>query len=171
MLHSLCVTNHESTLKLVVQKYKFLSKAIKICKVKTSPASTRGVLLRCLNALRLHSQTLSPTSFLRHYLDSHDGWKDFQKELKAMTIEQQKPGGGIAVPNGVLQGAATATPQATIDVDLGSAFAAELGFPPKCQIYDETKDVHNGKEEKNESNFSATTTKKKKKKRKGKKKH
>mmetsp|Transcript_16860 Transcript_16860/g.24749 ORF Transcript_16860/g.24749 Transcript_16860/m.24749 type:complete len:707 (+) Transcript_16860:188-2308(+) len=171
MLHSLCVTNHESTLKLVVQKYKFLSKAIKICKVKTSPASTRGVLLRCLNALRLHSQTLSPNSFLRHYLDSHDGWKDFQTELKAMTIEQQKPGGGIAVPNGVLQGAATATPQATIDVDLGSAFAAELGFPPKCQIYDETKDVNNGKKEKNESNLPAATTKKKKKKRKGKKKH
>jgi hypothetical protein len=82
LIHGLCATNHEKTLKLVVQKCKFLSKAIKICSAKSEPSSARGVLLRCLNALRLHSQSISTHSFLRHYLESHDGWKNFQDELK-----------------------------------------------------------------------------------------
>ena len=82
LIHALCATNHENTLKLIVQKCKFLSRAIKTCSEKAAPSSTRGVLLRCLNALRLHSQSVSPHSFLRHYLESHDGWKAFQDELK-----------------------------------------------------------------------------------------
>ena len=82
LMHALCATNHEKTLKLVVQKCKFLSRAIKTCSAKVAPSSTRGVLLRCLNALRLHSQSISSHSFLRHYLESHDGWKDFQDELR-----------------------------------------------------------------------------------------
>lgn len=81
LIHALCATNHDKTLKLVVQKCKFLSRAIKACSTKAAPTSTRGILLRCLNALRLHSQSISSHSFLRHYLESHDGWKDFQDEL------------------------------------------------------------------------------------------
>jgi hypothetical protein len=80
MIHALCMTNHEKTLKIVVQKCKFLSKAIKECKKPSG--SNRGVLLRCLNALRLHSLSVGPHSFLRHYLDSHDGWKAFEGDLK-----------------------------------------------------------------------------------------
>ena len=88
LLHALCRTNHEPTLKLVVQRCKFLSRAIRACRGGVldngtlTAASNRGVLLRCLNALRLHSQSLSQHSFLRHYLESHDGWKDFQDDLK-----------------------------------------------------------------------------------------
>ena len=86
LLHALCRTNHEPTLKLVVQRCKFLSRAIRAFRggVVDSGAATsnRGVLLRCLNALRLHSQSLSQHSFLRHYLESHDGWKVFQDDLK-----------------------------------------------------------------------------------------
>ncbi len=81
MLHALCMTNHEKTLKLVIQKCKFLSRAIKECKNQSS-CSNRGVLLRCLNAMRLHSQSIGPNSFLKHYLDSHDGWKTFEDELR-----------------------------------------------------------------------------------------
>lgn len=81
ILHAICMTNHEKTLKIVVQKCKFLSKAIKECKNKTS-GSNRGVLLKCLNALRLHSQSIGPHCFLRHYFDSHDGWKAFETDLK-----------------------------------------------------------------------------------------
>ena len=80
MLHGICMTNHEKTLKIVVQKCKFLSRAIKECK-KQSSGSTRGVLIKCLNALRLHSMSIPPHSFLRHYLDSHDGWKEFEDQL------------------------------------------------------------------------------------------
>ena len=81
ILHAICMTNHEKTLKIVVQKCKFLSKAIKECKNKIS-RSNRGVLLKCLNALRLHSQSIGPYCFLRHYFDSHDGWKAFETDLK-----------------------------------------------------------------------------------------
>ena len=81
MLHALCMTNHERSLKLIVQKCKFLSRAIKDYKTKSS-GSTRGVLLKSLNALRLHSQSIGPNSFLRHYLDSHDGWRAFENDLK-----------------------------------------------------------------------------------------
>ncbi len=81
ILHAICMANHEKTLKIVVQKCKFLSKAIKECKNKSS-GSNRGVLLKCLNALRLHSQSIGPHCFLRHYFDSHDGWKAFESDLK-----------------------------------------------------------------------------------------
>ena len=81
LLHALCMTNHEASLKMVVQKSKFVSRAISTCK-DSNCTSLYGVLLRCLNALRLHSQSLSPRSFLRNYLDSHDGWKDFQTDLR-----------------------------------------------------------------------------------------
>ncbi len=170
MLHSLCATNHEPTLKLVVQKNKFLSRAIKVCKVKTSPASTRGVLLRCLNALRLHSLSLPSTSFLRHYLHSHDGWKAFEDELKRMTLEQQQVGGGIAVPK-VVEGesATVVTLQSDINIDLGSSFATSLGFPPSIQPYIESEESTIATQANTAS--SASPTKKKKKKKKGKKKH
>ena len=81
LLHALCMTNHEASLKMVVQKSKFVSRAISTCK-DSNCTSLYGVLLRCLNALRLHSQSLSPRSFLRNYLESHDGWKDFQTDLR-----------------------------------------------------------------------------------------
>ena len=139
LIHALCATNHEQTLKLVVQKCKFLSRAIKTCSAKVAPCSTRGVLLRCLNALRLYSQSISPHSFLRHYLESHDGWKDFQVELTRMTLEQQQRGGGIAVP--ITQGEqGVMTAQSDINIDLGSAFAAELGFDADVEIYVESAD-------------------------------
>lgn len=139
LIHALCMTNHEPTLKLVVQKCKFLSRAIKTCSAKVAPCSTRGVLLRCLNALRLHSQSISPHSFLRHYLESHDGWKGFQEELTRMTLEQQQRGGGIPVP--AAQGEeGVVTAQSDIDIDLGSAFAVELGFASDVEMYVESAD-------------------------------
>ena len=139
LIHALCMTNHEPTLKLLVQKCKFLSRAIKSCSAKVAPCSTRGVLLRCLNALRLHSQSISPHSFLRHYLESHDGWKGFQEELTRMTLEQQQRGGGIPVP--AAQGEeGVVMAQSDIDIDLGSAFAMELGFASDVEMYVESAD-------------------------------
>lgn len=172
LIHALCMTNHEPTLKLVVQKCKFLSRAIKTCSAKVAPCSTRGVLLRCLNALRLHSQSISPHSFLRHYLESHDGWKGFHEELTRMTSEQQQRGGGIPVPaaqgeEGIL------TAQSDIDIDLGSAFAVELGFASDVEMYVESADdsvSEDASSHANSANGSPSKKKKKKtKKKKGKK--
>ena len=149
LLHSLCMTNHEDGLKVLVQKTKFVGRAIKAIK-NDATVSNKGVLLRCLNALRLHSQSLSTHSFLRHYLDSHDGWKSYHETLRSTTIEQQRLGGGIPMPpaNGFMPGmgmaglvdAINSNPllasdgegnskeNEDIDIDLGSAYANDLGF-------------------------------------------
>ena len=153
LLHSLCMTNHEDGLKVLVQKTKFVGRAIKAIK-NDATVSNKGVLLRCLNALRLHSQSLSSHSFLRHYLDSHDGWKSYQETLRSTTIEQHRLGGGIPMPtfNGPPPGmgmgmaglvdAINSNPLLAseddadnsgkenddIDIDLGSAYANDLGF-------------------------------------------
>jgi len=149
LLHSLCMTNHEDGLKVLVQKTKLIGRAIKAIESDAAVSSTKGILLRCLNALRLHSQSLSAHSFLRHYLDSHDGWKSYQVTLRKTTMEQQRLGGGIPLPTATggpmagmgmagLVDAINSNPLLAsddetngggiIDVDLGSAFANDLGF-------------------------------------------
>ena len=98
LFRTLCVTNHERALKVVVQRSKFVARAIRGI-LGDATLSSRGVLLRCLNALRLLSQSLPPSSFVRHYLDSHDGWKGFLDQLRSTTVEQQREGGGIPLPH------------------------------------------------------------------------
>jgi hypothetical protein len=71
--------NHEATLKVVIQKSKLVSLMIKA--YTKGPKSHHGFILRLLNAIRLRSHSLSPKSFLRHFLDSHDGWKDFLPQI------------------------------------------------------------------------------------------
>jgi hypothetical protein len=155
LIHSLCITNHEPTLKVVVQKCKFLSRAIKICCTLDKPCSTRGILLRCLNALRLHSESISPHSFLRHYLESHDGWKGTQDEINRMTIEQEQRGGGISVPT-VTGDKSVITSKSDIDIGLGSEFAISLGFPHYIQPYN--LNVNDGTKKKTKKKKSKNKT-------------
>lgn len=167
LLHSLCMTNHEGALKIVVQKTKFVGRAIKAIK-NDSTASNKGVLLRCLNAMRLLSQSLSSHSFLRHYLDSHDGWKAFQDTLRKTTMEQQRPGGGIPMPlagptpgmptsgiSGLVE-AINSNPlvaaeggekeEGEIDIDLGSAYSADIGFDAISPYTGDEEDAAAGNE-------------------------
>lgn len=160
LIHSLCITNHEATLKLLVQKCKFLSRAIKVCS-DPSPCSTKGILLSSLNALRLHSQSISSHSFLRHYMDSHDGWKSYREELVKVTMDQQQKGGGIAVPNGTGKESITFKVE-SINIDLGSQYATEMGFGG-IDVYDDLNDEVL-EDDIVESNGSPSNKKKKKKK-------
>lgn len=80
MFQVICLEQHEATLRLVLQKAKFVSRAVRTCK---TGGPLRGVLLTCLNCLRLRSQSLPPRAFLRQFLESHDAWKDFQGDLEA----------------------------------------------------------------------------------------
>jgi len=192
LLHSLCMTNHEGALKIVVQKTKFVGRAIKA--IKNDPtASNKGVLLRCLNALRLLSQSLSSHSFLRHYLDSHDGWKAFQDTLRKITMEQQRPGGGIPMPQagptpGMLNSGVSGLVEAInsnpliagegggekeegeIDIDLGSEYAADIGFGALSPFTGDEEDAPAGNEitssGKEEGGGSSAKKKKKSKKKK-----
>ena len=78
LFQAVCIEHHEPTLRLVLQKAKFVSKAIKVCKEK---GALHGLLLKCLNTLRLRLQSLPKSAFLRQFLDSHDAWKGFQENL------------------------------------------------------------------------------------------
>jgi len=89
MLRAVVLMNHEPTLRIILQKSKFLSKAIK--SVTNRQELCSSVLLDCLNLLRLRALSLSPSAFLPQYLNSHDGWKEYVEQLIQMTIIQQTP--------------------------------------------------------------------------------
>lgn len=74
MLRSIVLKHHEPTLRIILQKSKFLTKATK--SVTNSEEQCSSVLLDCLNLLRLRAKSLPPSAFLPQYLNSHDGWKE-----------------------------------------------------------------------------------------------
>lgn len=72
MLQSVVLEHHEASLRLILQKSKFLSRAVSSIKDE----KLRGVLINCLNLMHLRSKSLPPSAFLHQYLGSHDGWKE-----------------------------------------------------------------------------------------------
>lgn len=74
MLRSVVLMHHEPTLRLILQKSKFLTKAVK--SATNSDKQSSSVILDCLNLLRLRALSLSPSLFLSQYMNSHDGWKE-----------------------------------------------------------------------------------------------
>jgi hypothetical protein len=72
MLQSVVVAHHEPSLRLILQKSKFLSRAVSSLKDE----NLRGIMMNCLNLLKLRSESLPPSAFLHQYLASHDGWKE-----------------------------------------------------------------------------------------------
>lgn len=79
LLRAVVIEHHEASLRVILQKSKFLTKAVKSLATKRAPQ--RGVLLNCLNLLRLRSMSLPPSAFLPQYLTSHDLWKGFGNQL------------------------------------------------------------------------------------------
>jgi hypothetical protein len=59
-----------------------------------------------------------------------------------MTLEQQLPGGGIAVPMVVNNQVASieSVQVSELDINLGSSYAAGLGFPPSIKPYVDMKE-------------------------------
>jgi len=70
MLQAAILEHHEATLRLILQKSKFLSRA-----VSSLSSHQSGLICNALNLLLLRSQSLPPSAFLAQYLGSHDGWK------------------------------------------------------------------------------------------------
>ncbi len=86
-----------------------------------------------------------------------------------MTLEQILPGGGISIPI-IVNNEIAHTEMVTmteIDINLGSAFAADLGFPSKINTYEQ---IEEEQEVILENALSGSPTKKKKKSNKKKKK-
>mmetsp|Transcript_6986 Transcript_6986/g.17530 ORF Transcript_6986/g.17530 Transcript_6986/m.17530 type:complete len:683 (+) Transcript_6986:288-2336(+) len=152
MLRSVVIRHHEPTLRVVLQKSKFLTKAIKSLANPQEPCSS--VLLDCLNLLRLRAQSLSPSSFLPQYLNSHDGWKTHVDQLVLTTINQQTP-----IKN---EGE-------TVNIGLGSAYAKQLGLGDITE-YDGSAEVPTPPAESETTQESGTKKKKKTNKKKKKKK-
>jgi hypothetical protein len=57
LFRAMVIEHHEPTLRLVLQKAKFVSRGVRAC---TMGGPIRGVLLECLNMLRLRSQSCLP---------------------------------------------------------------------------------------------------------------
>jgi hypothetical protein len=112
----------------------------------------KGMICQIFNAIRLQASTLAPNTFLRVYVNSHDGWKECQSKLRSLTLANLKAGGGKVVPEnesamngmgGASSGLANAL-RGAIDkdrmvallpnasdkdgVDIGSDFANSMGF-------------------------------------------
>jgi hypothetical protein len=73
MLQSVVLEHHEATLRLILQKSKFLTRAVRSL---TPAGPLQGALINCLNLFYLRGQSLPPSAFLPQYLGSHDGWKE-----------------------------------------------------------------------------------------------
>jgi hypothetical protein len=77
LFRSICLEHHEATLRLVLQKAKFVARAIRSCS-----GPLKGITMDCMNILRLRCESLPPRAFLRHFLESHDLWKNFRENLE-----------------------------------------------------------------------------------------
>jgi hypothetical protein len=80
LFRAICLEHHEPSLRLVMQKVKFVSNAIKRC-MNGEGSPLKGTLYTCLNIMRLRSQALGPSEFLRQFLESHDLWRTFMPKL------------------------------------------------------------------------------------------
>ena len=190
------VSNEENTQRILFQNCKFLTRAIALLSSTTNKEKqphqimNYGIILKCLNALRLyyqyvlllcndiHDKKILSMFYLKHYLDSHESWKSVQDLLIGITLEQQT-NNGITVPtNADVQDNIPQDKEETKTsmIDLGSPYAIDLGFDvEKLLQLDRTKIQNDGEEqddveeEKEERNHGKKKKKKNKKKGKNKK--
>lgn len=84
-------TNNEGSLKLLLSKYKLLTRMIDVYGKKEASGELRGFILLMANHIRLKADLLSDSgveAWLGPYLRSHDAWRKFLPKLKADTIAQ-----------------------------------------------------------------------------------
>jgi hypothetical protein len=158
MLRDVVLRHHEPTLRVIFQKSKFLTRALRSLKENSQ---LQGLIIRVLNLLRLRSESLPPNAFLTQYLGSHDLWKQVSEELITLTVNQETPIKLLPKQS------------ATVNIELGGSFASKLGLSGISK-FDSSKAILtlSRAEEKGhrETNISAKTKKKKQHKKKKKKK-
>jgi len=117
--------NHVESQKILFSKCKFLSKMIDHYR-SSEPSGLRGFILVMCNMVRFAADIQPPTGFFKHYLTSHDSWKQFVSQLRADTQTQQKRYDDlIYTPD---MGDEEYDDEADNGVDLGSVYARSLGF-------------------------------------------
>lgn len=60
----------------------------------------RGLILNCINAIRLQADALSPDSFLRQFLSAHAQYNTCLLPISTSTLPQQAVGFGLNVMDG-----------------------------------------------------------------------
>jgi len=116
--------NHVESQTALLKQYKFLSRVIEHYK-GTEQTDARGFILLIANTLRLGSDLQPPSGWLRHYLLSHDPWKQFLPILRHDTEMQLKRYQDIT--SDMIEDEEEGFDE-DLDIDLGSAYARSLGF-------------------------------------------
>jgi hypothetical protein len=119
------MVNHETSLRILFSKYKFLTKMLAHYE---SPelSDARGFILLLLNTMRLKADLLEPSSYLRHFLTSHDLWRQFVPTLRAHTLIQTRKFADMA--DEFMLDDDDEDDEDDEGIDLGSAYARSLGF-------------------------------------------
>jgi len=125
MLQTVVRTNHTECLKTLLVRYKFLSRIIECYKSKELNSS-RGYIIMMANTLRLAADLQPVSGTLRHYLTSHDQWKQFLPVLRVDTQQQLRKYSDIT---GLMDEDDDEEEEDEDEgIDLGSAYARSLGF-------------------------------------------
>lgn len=115
--------NHLESQKALFGKHKFLTKMIEQYS-STEPSGSRGFIIVMCNTLRLAADLQPQGGYLRHYLNSHDLWKQFLNQLREDTLLQQKKYDDLIYMPDMMEDEL----EEDLGIDLGSAYARSLGF-------------------------------------------
>jgi len=126
--------NHVESLQGLLKQYRFLTKMIEHYK-SNDPTDSRGFILLIANTLRLGADLQPPSGWLRHYLLSHDPWKQFLPILRHDTELQLKRYNDITTD--MIEDDEEGFDE-DLDIDLGSAYAKSLGFEEEAPEEDLT---------------------------------
>jgi len=126
--------NHVDSQQALLKQYKFLSRVIEHYK-GIEQTDARGFILLIANTLRLGSDLQPPSGWLRHYLLSHDPWKQFLPILRHDTEMQLKRYNDIT--SDMIDDDDEEGFDEDLDIDLGSAYARSLGFEEEAPEFEE----------------------------------
>jgi len=145
--------NHVESQKALFNKYKFVSKMIDHYK-SSEPSAARGFIIVMCNTLRFAADLQPTTGYLRHFLVSHDIWKQFLTTLRADTLLQQKRYDDLIYMPELAEDEADEDENG---IDLGSAYARSLGFdelPPAATTDSPSKTARKKKKKKLQKRLS-----------------
>jgi hypothetical protein len=128
LMSTVILENHTPSMKAILAKNKFLSRAIKHFD-EIEQTDNRGCMIQLLNMIRLKSDALEPTSFLKQYLSCHNEWRMFAMNLRSVTEMQTKKKFNIVLNRDKYTRPGLADWDAACEgIDLGSSYADRLGL-------------------------------------------
>lgn len=136
---------HVPTLDVLLKKLEFIPKAIE--NYRELAGGNRGFILLTLNTFRLSCEARRkvPSDWLRDFLATYQPWLDFQQELRQETIRQLRSTLPTRVDPSPAKQKTLAGPLPALKeylhldpqgIDIGSLYAAFLGFLPAVEKVD-----------------------------------